>query len=183
MKRQSCIGIATFIFAICLLSNIDSVRAELSLEIDNTALDKLIFFVPVISSEEAVIQTSNGELSGSFPPTLVTINSTINKPVSRSIENLWKIVVPKGSTVQPAEYSCGIDSENNNFTHSVKSNVSIPLNIVSSPQTTQDLMDGTEMVQGGLTFKFNISDNIKAGTYICNLHITVKVDPPTNPNL
>jgi hypothetical protein len=183
MKRQFCIGIATYILCLFQLGNIGIANAQTQcanvnitngcLKINNNSLQ--ILLQDIVPSQETVQQVSNGNIQGSSLPTLAGTPPTVNTQISRTINNLWEIEVSEGSQNDVVvQYSYGT------FYGQSNSVIQILSVIPTEPIVTPSSTPGKVIVQGGAIFNFNFSNTKASGNYSGNLNIKITV--PSAPN-
>jgi hypothetical protein len=179
MKRQSFIGIATTLFCLCQLGNIDKVHAVTNvctgmkdvedgcLKINETALKNLqIEISQIVSNTNTKLIVPDGTPLDSSPTPIV------NSDVSFKIDNLWELKVPLGS-------QGNLQVEYNTLQKPNLTGSEMLVNIQKLITTRESTSDPTNfiIVRGGVTITFNLSNIKVSGNYLGNLQIEVTPPP------
>lgn len=183
MKRQFYIGIAASVFCIFQLSNINKAIADSEcknvadgcLKINNNALT--ILLQDIVTDQATVQQNSDATINikSSSLQSQPRSQPTVNPYISRTINNLWQLEVPKGTEQHlNVTYEYVNLSNQSNSVIQVQSIAPTDISVIGTGSTSDKVI-----VQGGAKFNFNLSSIKASGNYLGNL--IIKVTVPSEP--
>ncbi len=166
MKRQFLISTLTSLLCLFQINNGEIVLAQSAPQQDNTELID-ISSTDIIGSSQLIQRVPNGQFPGGSSLDTAP-KPTINTEVTKTINNLWKMQVPPGTS----ENDLTVQYELNSLNHPTVSNSKIRVSQIESVNL-RVIQDSTTVITDDVKFTFDLSEIKASGTYSGDLRITV----------